>query len=107
MTAPGANIDVESAAAMMSSLRAAADQINTQWASAKGQIGSWEGQLGRDDLGQLFMAKYRPAATAVEQQAQQQVDAGERLATVGAQSVQLYQAADAQAKQGFPGAPTH
>jgi hypothetical protein len=77
--------------------------LSQAWSTAQSTIASLEGQLGKDELGQAFLAKYRKPIPAINDTVKRDVDGSQRLATAGQQSIKDYQQADQSVRQEFEG----
>ncbi|MGW0432196.1 hypothetical protein ACWDV4_06575 [Micromonospora sp. NPDC003197] len=59
--------------------------------------------IGRGPMGEKFMENYEPPAEEMRMFLVQVADAYQQVATGGHEAVQMYESADAEAAQGFPG----
>lgn len=75
--------------------------IQQNWTAAHAAITAAEADLGKDELGKLFMSKYRPAADAVNDRTQRNTDGGVRLSAAAKDSVSTYQLANEASRQKF------
>ena len=101
MSPGGGGIDMATAptAQSMQNLGQVAASLGQAWATAKAAVGNAEGQLGMDELGQIFLQTYRAPVTAITQAVDRHVAGGERLATAGQQAIKQYQQSDQSFRQ--------
>jgi hypothetical protein len=95
------HMETAPAAQNATSLGTISSAIQQAWTTARTAITAAEAGLGKDDLGKLFMSKYRPAADAVNDATQRHTDAGVRLSVAAKDSVNTYHLANEASRQKF------